>query len=199
MHVLNIRLLSPCAAFLCSHLWTTVQERSDHISLKTVAVVQLSHLAFSRLCESEDRNPAVFISNISLLNGLKNKLIKAHTQNTTHFQGHFYNSMLHIIRLKYFVTQPQQYNVYSKMRSCKIIYFSRQVSAKVHEVFSLDASRQPKLWKWLVPWLNLFESLMQSNRLQWKLTLDTHRYIILCRSTEPVQRKTPDTYNLNGN
>lgn len=76
-----------------------------------------------------------------------NKLIKAHTQNTTLFQGHFYNSMLHIIHLKYFVTQPQQYNVYSKMRSCKIIYFSRQVSAKVHEVFSLDSSRQPKLWK----------------------------------------------------
>lgn len=54
-----------------------------------------------------------------------------------------------------------------------MMYFSRQVSAHIHEVFSLYLSRQPKLWKYSVPELNLFESLMQSNRLQWKLTLDT--------------------------
>lgn len=90
------------------------------------------------------------------------------------FQGQFHESMLSIIHLKLFIAQPQQHYANSKMRSCKIIYFSRQLSNKVHEVFSLDIRRQPRLWKYSVPELNLFESLMQSDRLQWKLTLDTH-------------------------
>lgn len=92
----------------------------------------------------------------------------------TLLQGQFHESMLSIIHLKLFITQPQQYNAYSKIRFCKITYFSRQLSNKVHEVFSLEMRRQPKLWKYSVPELNLFESLMQFDRLQWKLTLDTH-------------------------
>lgn len=84
------------------------------------------------------------------------------------------------------------------MRSCKIIYFSGQLSNKIHEVFSLDRRRQPRLWKYSVPGLNLFESLMQSDRLQWKLTLDTHA------KHYPLQEHSPCTtqkawHSLNGN
>ena len=82
--------------------------------------------------------------------------------------------MLPIIHLKLFIGQPQQNNAFSKMRSCKIIYLSGQLSNKAHEVFSSDTRRQPKLWKYSAPELNFFESLVQSQRLQWKLTLDTH-------------------------
>lgn len=95
-------------------------------------------------------------------------------KNNAFFLGQFHKSMLSIINLKLFITQPQQNIAYSKMRFCKIIYFSGQLFNKVPEVFSLEVRRQPKLWKHSVPELNLFESLMQSDRLQWKLTLDTH-------------------------